>query len=90
MSNYIDRTTAAEALRTGVIIEARRVASDLEGVYYVEGAMRLTDGRRVKFEVYSARPEWGSATIAGHMTLPNEAMRSVFTGMGGVDLWGNE
>lgn len=90
MYDEINGTTAVAAADTGTIIEARRVASDLDGVYYVEGAMRLIDGRRVRFEAYSARPEWGCATVGGHAIHPNEHMISVFTALEGVDIWQNE
>lgn len=87
MYDEINGTAAVAAADTGTIIEARRVASDLEGVHYVEGAMRLIDGRRVRFEVYSARPEWGCAAVGGHMIHPTERMASVFTALEGVDIW---
>lgn len=90
MYSEIDSTTAVFSVETGTIVSAQRVASDLEGVFYIEGDMRLVGGREVRIEIYSARGKWACASVGGHLVIPSEAMGDIFLAMGGVDIWKNE
>lgn len=78
--------TAAAAKRMS---EARRVESDLPGVTYLELSIRTNLGP-ARVEVYSARKEFGSASViiggVGTLIVPTDEMTAAFTAHGCVDM----
>ena len=75
---------------------ARKVESDLPGVTYLSIGFPVFFGKQLiqcRVEVYSARPEFGSASViiggTGHLIVPTDEMTAAFTAHGCVDIFGN-